>query len=460
MPGLLPANLKALWRNFDGMRASWLIEFDLVLTRGAAPTTVRVATSSIPAWTRGAYKADVKSIDPHTRGMGILDTGLRFSEMKVELKDDERFWSKLISGPMGRGVRRSPVRVYVADRRLASFADVFPYFVGVIDHWDIDNEFSITLYLRPNDVQMRRPFPEFQLNDLLYPFGDPDAWGRYGSYAYGILNSSGTTRTGKVPCFLIDSTDHSYYVVNHAAEITDVYADGEPLTEWSAPLTVDGGWDVQRVQLPEDMGEAAITCDLKGARDAAGVVITNPASAAAHMLRNHVIGNPEGTRWQSGAYFSSSPGIHVAAGAGFLKVHAFMLQRNRHCAHLIEGDEQHLGEIVLNELLASDYVHAYYRNDGKIDLFIYDPAQRRPTTDDLYIRNTDIMQFTPNYDGAGVVRRISTQYDLDPVADQYRNALEVADVSVPSEGSFSFQQPWGPANDGEKVLADSAPDAA
>lgn len=466
MTGLLSANLKAALQSQTGVSVGWVIEFDLVLTPGAAPTTVRFSDADAASWGHGHFDGLVKDNGGGHRGVPLFEGALQIPTTSVTLIETDaksslgaRFWARLIRGPVSRYVAGSPARIYLDSQALATFSDAFLETNMVIESWERKSDYEITLNLRPDTTLLERAVPDLVLTEALYPYADPQVWGLFAPFLYGIYDSRPTHGKGMLPAYLADRNDHIYFATIGPIEVTAGFADGETTTDFGSRLVQRGGYDVTELVFKRDQGDKAITYDAKGYKDAAGVVITNPAAQIAHFTRNFGFGTPTGTTWHTGPWLTSCPMLNTAAGSGFLETYSYFLQRNISGAGYLGASGQRRVLEVLNDWLTCWHVKAFLRNDGKLDIRLLNPARKRPTADTYWVREADVRSFQPKEEN-GLARKIMVQYDLDPVANQYGKNIEISDPTVPgNKGAIPHQLSWGPVNEGDKVLTPSAPDA-
>jgi hypothetical protein len=466
--GLLSANLLTALKSHTGVSVGWVAAADLVLTPGAAPTTVRFADAEAASWSQGHFDGLIKDKGAGigSRSVPLFGGDLQVGQTSIVLVDKNRFWAKLTRGPVSRLLPGSPVRIYLTSNALTSFSDAFLETNMVIKSWERRSDYEITLHLKPDTTLLERALPDLVLTEALYPFADPEVWGLFAPLAYGIYDSRPTHGKGMLPAYCVDRNEFRFFTTIGPIEITAVFKDGEPWTDYTVELVQRGGYDVTEIVFPNGLGEnvlatdVSITYDAKGYKDNAGVVITNPASQKAHFLRNFVFGSPTGFTWHTGPWLTSCPMLNVAAGSGFLETYAYFKQRNLSGAAYLVASTQRLGVEVLNEWTTSWHVKTFLRNDGKLDIRLLDPARRRPTADTYWIRETDVRSFQPKNEN-GLARKVMVQYHLDPVANQYTKNIEIADPTVPgNQGAIAHQLAWGPVNEGDIILEESLPDAA
>lgn len=468
MPDLLSAALLAAWRKETGVSAGWAWEFDLVLTPGASATTIRVADADVASWSIGHFDGLVmkdgngeghRGIPLFTTDLQVPETTVTLLETTAESSLGARFWSKLIRGPVSRYVPGSAARCYGVSRDLTTFADAFLETNMVIQEWERQGDYALTLSLRSDTTLLDRALPDLVLTEALYPFADPEVWGLFAPILYGIYDSRSTTRKGMLPAYCVDRLEFRYFATIGPITVTAVFVDGEPYTDYTVELVQRGGYDVTEIVFATDLEDAAVTYDAMGYRDAAGVIITNPASQIAHFLRNFVFGNPTGTTWHTGAWLTACPMLNIAASSGFLAAYDYFIKRNLTGAGYIGAASQRNAVEVLNEWASCWHVQTFLRNDGKLDLLLLDPARRRPTTDTAWAREADVAAFIPR-DENGLVRKVMVQYHLDPVMGQFGKNIELSDRTVPgNKGVLPHQMTWGPVNEGDRVFTGSSPSA-
>lgn len=468
MPNLLSAPFFAYLKGQTGLSVGWLIELDIVLTPGAAPTTLRYADAEAASWSRGHYDGLIKEkgAGEGSRGVPVFGSDLQISGTSVTLIDKDRRWAKLIRGPVKRYLPGSAVRIYMVSQALTSFSDAFLETSMVIKDWDRRADFEITFNLKPDMVLLERAVPDLSFTEALYPFADTKVWGLFAPFAYGIFDSRPTHGEGMLPAHCVDRNEFRWFHTVGQTEVTAVFKDGEPWTDFKQETVQRGGYDVTETVFPNGLGEGvkaedvSITWDGRGYRDGLGVLITNPVSQIAHWLRNFLFGNPTGSPWHTGAWLGSCPMLNVAALSGFIRSYNYFFQRNLTGSAYIPASTQRRGLEVLNEWATAWHLKPYLMHNGQLDVWMLDPARRRPNGDTYYVWGTDVRFCRPKEEN-GLARKVMVQYHLDPVANQYGKNTETTDPTVPrNQGVFPHQLSWGPVNEGDKVFAASAPDAA
>lgn len=474
MPGvpadLLTTNFKTLLQRETGYSVGFLVEFDLKLAPGAAATTVRFADVEASRWGVAHYDGLVKELGTSRRGVPLLTSDLQIPEQRIVLIDTDtdsalgaRFWAKLIRGPVSRYVAGSPARVYMHSADLASFSDAFLETNMVINRWDRLSEREIAIYLRPDTFLLERAIPDFVMTEALYPQAKPENWGLFGPMLYGRYDSLPTTRKGLLPAYCVDTVNHRYFCTLGKIGILAVFLDGEPFTDYTVEYQRSGGYDTTEIRLNEadpqnnPIGDQAVTYDATGYTNNAGTLILNPVSQYAHYIRNFGVGSPPGTLWKSGQWLTGTSIMNTGAGTGFQFVADFFTARNEAGAHYFPANGQHRSLDAINEWQTSEVVKAFLMNNGKLELGILDPAERRSDAA-YYLREADVSFFRPKEEN-GLSRKVQAQYHYDPVVNQYTKEVETSDLTVPgNKGTYPHQMPWGPVNEEAQAETFTAPD--
>lgn len=470
MPGpLLSANLKAALKGQAGVSAGWVFEADLVLTPGAAPTTVRFGTEDAASWGRGHFDGLIQDPGKGRRAVPFITGGdLHIPSTTITLIETDaksplgaRFWGKLTHGPVARNVAGSPARIYLDSGALTTFNDAFLETNMVIFDWDSSVEKLVTLTLKPDEQLLERAIPDLAFTEALYPYADPDVWGLFAPLVYGIYDSAPTTRKGMLPAYYVDRVTAGafrYFCAIGKITVTAVFVDGEPFTDYTVEYVERGGYDVTELVFATDQEDRSVTFDGMGYRDNDGDLIVNPASILAHFLTNFAFGNPTGTTWHNGPWLTACPMLNLASNSGFVSgVFGYFNTRNITGAGYLGAAEQRSPLAVLNEVSTGWLLQPYFLNSGKLDIAILDPGKRRPTNDDLYLMPDDVKRFVPK-DENFMTRKVGVAYHFDPVASRYTKNVETSDPTVPgNKGLLPWSLSWGPVNEGDQLFAESPP---
>lgn len=395
----------------------------------------RVSSVAIASATLGMFEPRVLRWDTLRRGVAERTNGLESVDFSVDVADTDRYFSGLLAGANGYGVRGSAFTLQLVSPNVIP-ADWFTLFAGILADWEQPRPLVWTWKFRPNDLALERPFPKTKISATDWPNAERDARGLYPNLPYGKITSN--LLGGAIRCPLVDITGCRYLVcAGWAKSVTTVFADGLATSGYSITHPLVGGRVYTVIDFTTTQGEAEITADIDGYEtvgDGTGTLIENPADQLLHFLVNFVWGD-----YKTGAWLSSSTA--PVDTTLFTAAAAFLTARGYKGSRVLGGrSEPQQGLAALEQWCASVQACPFWRNNGKLAVKFPNPAASPypAAVIDSAQMNLDGLV----YSSQDLVDRVAVSYLFDHVQEQFTQTLEVRDPGLPHEIGDSLELPW------------------
>lgn len=405
---------------------------DLTLPTG----TVRYAEAPLIA--SGVYADRILGWGPLRRGVNLRVSSLDPFETEFTLADTDQQLSKVIEGSSGHLVRNSVATIKLAAEGVAS-ADWMTLFSGRIESYQQPGALSWTITLRPTDLPLNREScPKTVLSKSDWPNCVADVVGQRAPIIYGKHDSTSATNAGAVPLLPVDSLLFKYLVcAGHAKAVDRVYADGVPVSGWTASYPQVNGRQYTVVTFTASQADAAISADVQGydaTGDGSGALLEDPATVLKHVLVNWIYGD-----WKTGAWLAdaSAPVDTTSFGTTYFSDRGYKVSKR--IARVRRGVD------LVNEFLASLEARACWTWGGKIMLRVEAPAVTSVYATGPVLRMPDMVGWNLSYPTGTLIDRVDADWLYDENADTFMQALQVRDVSLTEEAPDSLSLPWSPS---------------
>jgi hypothetical protein len=237
-------------------------------------------------------------------------------------------------------------------------------------------------------------------------------------------------------CYLVDTVASVYLVCAGKAKSVDrVYVDGVQTSggNYSVSYTTIGGRAYTIVTFTSSAPTVlqTVTCDAQGVEpvgDASGAYIYNPATAWAHRLTNHVLGDSLGLSWSStnalidSTYLTAAEAYFTALGA------------RSSC----QDDQRRTGKDITASYCKSFGMRSFWTRSGKIAMS-YENIFATPYGGyRLRWYRDELGEFSLVEDDYKVASRIVLRQSHSAALDSYLATLEMVDASVTSDTQDSI----------------------
>jgi hypothetical protein len=405
---------------------------DLTLPTG----TMRYAEAPLIA--SGVYSDRVLGWGPLRRGVNLRVSSLDPFETEFTLADTDQQLAKVIEGSSGHQVRNSAATIKLAAEGIAS-ADWMTLFSGRIESYQQPGPLSWTITLRPTDLPLNREScPKAIITRSDWPNCLADMVGQRAPIVYGKHNSASGTNAGAVPLLTVDTLAFRYLVcVGRAKAVDVVYADGVPVTGWTASYPQVNGRQYTVVTFATSQADAAISADVQGydaTGDGSGSLLEDPATVLKHLLVNFIYGD-----WKSGAWLAdaTAPVDTTSFATTYFSDRGYKVSKR--IARVRKGVD------LVNEFLSSLEARACWTWGGKIMLRVEDPAVTSIYATGLLLKMPDLVGWNFTYGTGTLIDRVDADWAFDETADTYMQALQARDVSLTEEAPDSVSLPWSPS---------------
>ena len=431
--GLLATDVRA---SLAAGRGAWIPVVEMTMPGG----TRKYAAEGFNSDSGGLYEPRViewetivQQISDRSGNMGGIETGFT-------LADTDRSIARLIEGPYGDLVKKSPVVIKLAHPDYP--ASSWPVrFTGVVGSWGWPEPMKAHFTVRVDDLQLQRQVPKaaWLITQADFKNCPTDNVGAMAPLIYGHHSQETWSGDGAVTCIYVDNVGFRYLVcAARALLVPRVYVDGTIVTSgYTVTYPVIAGRQYTLIDFTADKGESTITADVDGYEDVGdgtGELITAPTDLIAHFLSNWVFGD-----YRSGAWLATSSRIDttkLASLASFLALRA-------------TAGAYHLGEQVeaanvLKNWLESFYLRGWWTLEGKLAFGVLDPTTPAPysTTDPVL---HDDAEWSMDYEEESVVSSITVSYVHSEAQQKYFQKIEVQDPTATESAEETLDQTWGVA---------------
>lgn len=368
------------------------------------------------------YRPKLLSVGTISRGVSLRQNTLELPTVDVVLDDTDQSIAANI------GASRSYYRKRVARIRLAS-PDVDPedwmtLFQGIVSGVGQPSPLMWQFTITPNDLPLRRDTSlRLTIEKSDWPNALAGVLGTTVPILYGKLDSGGTTNTGAVPAYLVDSSTNSYLVCVGAAQyVGPVYVDEVAVAadDYTVSRPVVNGRRYTLIVFDSDQGAASVTCDARGYEengDGTGDLIEDPLAVLRHYLDNFVYSD-----YTQGAWLSGVAPVDDDAFSS-----TFFSDRGYKASMYLDTKRKAIDTV--NDFLASFEMKGFWNAMGELSVvvedfsaFSYEPVN--------IIREDEILNISSSWPSADIVDEIRSEYAFNPADGAYSQNLRVVDRSV------------------------------
>jgi hypothetical protein len=397
-----------------------------------------VSSTAVASASLGLFEGRVLRWDTLRRGVAERTCGLESVDFSVDVSDVDRYFSNLLAGANGHGVRGSAFTLQLGSPNVIP-ADWFTLWAGVLADWEEPSPLVWTWQFRPNDLALERPFPKTPIGPADWPNASKEARGLWPNLLYGRISIS--AQGGAISCPLVDITGCRYMVcAGRAKTVLSVFVDKVPVTSgYSITYPVVNGRVYTLIVFTTTQGEAVITADIEGYEtvgDGSGALIENPAEQLQHLLVNWIWGDYKTGAWLSASTAPVDTTLFSAAAT-------FLSNRGYKGSRVLGGQStQQTGLSALEEWCSSLQCQPLWRNNGKLMIKFENPAAN-PYPAITLDGDRHVVAFGGlRSSSQDLMDRVNLQYLYDHVEGQYTQTLEVRDPSLTHEIPDSLELPW------------------
>ena len=337
---------------------------------------------------QGWYEPRVRGWVPWGETLGDTDNAIQIPTCSIPITDVPGK-THCLRDMLGKGdrVQNSPVRRYTAAPLPVIHADWCQKGAGVLDDWSLDSESTATLKVRPDDSALGEGSITGKSSSILKRKASLYDWpnlptaneGKLLGFVVGKHSDEGKNFQGALTLWQIDSAAYWYYVSIGRVNVLRVYRAGAIktlTTDYTVEYPLVNGIRYTVVNFVANPGADAITADVEGfytVGTGSGVPIMDSAAAMRHVLSNLVFGaDATHEPWKDGVWLPESSRIHTASWDA---VATKLASRANGAAYVsaIVVDDDRSGYTLLNQWLKAHHLYAYWRGDGKLALFVWDP---------------------------------------------------------------------------------------
>lgn len=366
------------------------------------------------------------------RSVDIRGSNLQGTETTVVISDTDRSFANEVAR-YRRSLRTSAATIRLVSPNVDD-ADAFVAFSGILDSWAQTSEMNWELHLRPDDFPLQYGVaPKCAITRQDWPNSRDDVVGTFIPIIYGIHDSTGVSGAGMLPAYYVDMVNFRYLVgLGVMKAVRAVYVDGAvaSTSDYAVTNIIVNGKTLTMIDFTSDQGdEAVVTVDVEGLTEdgtTSGDLLLNPAEQKAHFLANFVWND-----WRHGDFHD--PADEPIDTASFDAVgDDFLNDMGHEGSRWIGGASQVRALEEIQTFLASEGLHAFWKNNGSLALMVND---HRTTdiypSDPVFVLDYDLVEgFSNQYITEATAREVTLQFVWAEVLGKYHQTLRVQDLSV------------------------------
>lgn len=405
----------------------------------------RYASGSLSRTGVGNYDGKVMSWGSSIeRSISDRDGNLATPMTSAFIDDTDNTLLSLLEGGDARG---SDVTIRLSSPNVAPFT----VFKGTLTAWRMASLTTWELIFQYRDGPLRGKAPRNAFLSSDWPNADTTIYGQFAPIVYGLHDSTGSTSTGMVPCFLVDksivATTPAYVVAHGWLQSVDrVFAGGilkTLTTHYTIQHPVVNGRQWTTINFVAGQGPAAtvaVTADVHGYEtvgNGTGAMIQG-SDQIRHLLENFYWGD-----YQTGLWLTPS----FTLDAAFTTTKTYFTQMGYLNSRWYGGSDQVMGFDALAEFLRTNQVFAYWTNTGMLAILPNDPRDLTTYYDSpswIAENRGEIFgdTFRVDFNRDSLVDRINAQFLLSSAGAGFQKQLEVRNSSVSENISETLEMPW------------------
>jgi hypothetical protein len=323
--------------------------------------------------TQGWYEPRIPSFVPWEESIGDPDNAVQVKTCSVPIVDVPGS-PHSIRDMLGIGsdIQGAHVRRYLTANNVLR-VNWCQLYSGILDDWALPDALSATLAIRPDDSAMTGPFLKRKATMQEWANLPDSVEGAWLGYLAGKHSDEGRNCVGSVTLWQINSVTYDYYVSKGYVNVLRVYQNVTLLTlttHYTVRYVLVNGVRYTLVRIVTNPGSDSIRADVE-AQYILGTGTGLPLMLSVAMMRTLLSDEVFGD-WHDGARLPESVRIYTVSWDAVALQLVNRASGAAYCSTFNINDNSS-GYDVLNKWLTGTHLYAYWRGDGTLALFFWDP---------------------------------------------------------------------------------------